>query len=181
MSKKYKKHNIDNSIPYDIKRSKYLGQGHSGKVYLMPNGKVIKIFKNSDSCRDEYNILKTVEGSCHFPKTYELGTRYMVRDYVGGINMREYLYQYKITRSLVLRIANLVDDLKELGFKKLNLRCSHLFVQNNGTLMLIDPRKNFTQNIPYPKSFLNDLKKIDLLEDFLKILRQERPDLNWRL
>ena len=181
MSKKYTKYNVDNPIYYPLEQCKYLGQGHSGKVYLMPNGRVIKIFKNSDSCNHEYNILKKVEGSSHFPKAYELGGRYMIRDYVGGINIKEYLHRYKITRSFVLKIARLFDDLKKLGFKKLDLRFAHLFIQNDGTLMLIDPRDSFSKNISYPRSFLGGLQNMGLLKNFLEILRQERPDLNWRL
>ena len=181
MSKKDKNPNFDNTIYHDIKEYKFLGQGHNGKVYQMPNGRVIKIFKNSDSCKNEYNILKKVEGSNHYPKAYVLSNRYMIRDYVGGINMKEYLSQNQITKAFVLKIVRLVDDLKELGFKKLDFRFDHLFIQNNGTFMLIDPRKTFTQNRPYPKCFLSNLSEIGLLNIFLEILNQERPDLNWRL
>lgn len=176
MSKKDKNHNSDNTIYHDIKKYKYLGQGRNEKVYLMPDGRVIKIFKNADNCKNEYNILKKVEGSNHYPKAYVLSKRYMIRDYVGGINIKEYLFQNKITRSFVLKIANLVDDLKGFHFKRLDFRFEHLFIQRNGTLMLIDPRKNFTKNMPYPKSFLNDLNEIGLLNIFLEILNQERPD-----
>jgi hypothetical protein len=45
--------------------------------------------------------------------------------------------------------------------------------------MLIDPRKSYEEDIPYPKAFLRKLKSMGLLEKFMKILKKERPDLHW--
>jgi predicted Ser/Thr protein kinase len=167
------------SIPVDLKQCVYLGHGHSGKVYLMPDGKIIKIFKSSHSCKAEFDILKSVEGSPYFPRVYKLGTHYIIREYVGGTNVYDYIKKHGIKRSFVINIADLFDHMKMLGFKKLEIRFPHLFVQKDGTLMLIDPRKSYEEDIPYPKAFLRKLKSMGLLEKFMKILKKERPDLHW--
>ncbi|MEY8000423.1 protein kinase [Clostridium sp. Mt-5] len=166
-------------IPMDLKHCKYLGEGHSGQVYLMPDGRVLKIFNNSQSCRDEFYILKAVEKSGYFPKAYELGRHYIIREYVGGMNVGDYLKKYGLKREFVIRLADLIDNMKMMGFKKLEVRFPHLFVQEDGSLMVIDPRKSYEENIPYPKSFLRALKKMELLEQFMEILDKERPDMDW--
>jgi RIO-like serine/threonine protein kinase len=145
----------------------------------MPDGRVLKIFNSSTSCRNEYNILKSVEGNRYFPKAYEAGKYYIIRDYVGGINVERYLKKYGLSREFVIRVANLVEDMKKMGFKKLDIRFPHLFVQPDGSLMMIDPRKSYEENIPYPKSFLKRLRKMGLLEQFMKILDEEKPLMNW--
>lgn len=83
----------------------------------MPDGRVLKIFNSSTSCRNEYNILKSVEGNRYFPKAYEAGKYYIIRDYVGGINVERYLKKYGLSREFVIRMANLVEDMKKMGFK----------------------------------------------------------------
>lgn len=179
MSRNYIKSAYDRPVAANYKNYQFLGQGRNGRVYLMPDGRAVKVFKKASACKEEYEILKAVEGSRYFPKVFTHTSHYIIREYVGGTNLYEYLNSRTLTRDFVIRIANLVDELKALGFKKLNLRFSHLFVQKDGSLMLIDPRKSFKQKIPYPKSFLISLWKIGLLGKFLKILEEERPDLNW--
>lgn len=169
------------NIPVDLTKCKYLGKGHSGEVYLMPDKKrIVKIFKSANSCKAEFDILKSVEKSLHFPKAYELGEYYMIREYVGGTNVYDYIKAHGIEKSFVLNITSLIDELKSYGFTKLELRFPHLFVQEDGTLMLIDPRKSYQEDIPYPKSFLRKLNKMGLLDEFFKILQKERPDIDWQ-
>lgn len=164
-------------INSNIKNYGFLGKGCTGKVYLMTDGRALKIFKNVNKCRHEYDILKSVEGSVHFPKAYECFDNYMIRDYVGGINGYIYIEKYGITREFVLSVIQLIDDLEKLGFTKLDVRFPHLFIQNDNTIMLIDPRKNFTVDMPYPKSLLRSLRHRGMLPNFLKILMEERFDL----
>lgn len=167
-------------MPVDITQCKYLGHGHSGVVYLMPDFRAIKIFKNSKSCREEFDILKKTESSKHFPKAYELGKYYIIREYASGINAYEYLLKNGIERSFVEEFVDLFDDMKNLGFKKLEIRFPHLFVKDTGNLMLIDPRKSYTEKIPYPKSFLRKLSKMGLINEFMETLNKIRPDLKWK-
>lgn len=173
------KHGYNKNIPVNLKYCRYLGEGHSGQVYLMPNGKVLKIFKSSKSCKREFDILKSVEESPHFPKAYKMDNYYIIREYVEGMNVKDYLIKYGLSKSFVIRISELIDHMKKLKFTKLEIRFPHLFIQEDGTLMLIDPRKSYEQNIPYPKSFLRKLKKMGLLERFIKILDEERPDMKF--
>jgi len=180
MVKLYYRFDKHSFITKDLKDYKYLGKGHSGQVYLMPNGRVIKIFKDKDTCREEYNILKAVERSPHFPKVYAVGDHYMIRDYVSGVNIEDYINPITLDQRFVNNIVNLSEELKGLGFKKIEMRFPHVFVQKDGNLMLIDPRESFKKKIPYPISFIKSLKKIGLAGRFFKILKEERPDVNWR-
>lgn len=156
---------------------KYLGEGHSGKVYLMPNGKVLKIFKNPDTCKDEYNIYKRVEGCPHFPKAYECSKNHLIREYVGGTNLSDYIKTHGLDRDIAIKLINLLETFKKLGFKKCDLRFPHIFIQKNGSLMVIDPRKSFTKERSIPSCFLSNLEKSGFLPKFIKILKEERSDL----
>jgi len=64
--------------PYDIKKCKLVGTGHNGQVYLLPNGKLIKLSSRINSFIDEYSILEKVNGNKYFPQIYEIGFGYIV-------------------------------------------------------------------------------------------------------
>lgn len=154
----------------------FLGKGNSGRVYRMKNGKVLKIFYSEKICKREYEILKTTNGSPHFPKVYKCHKNYMIREYVGGINGYKYLSRYGITKSFVIGITTLIDEMKAYRFTKLCIKLQHLYVQKNGKIMLIDPRSSFTKKVPYPERFLQSLKRRGNLKKFMKILKKVRPD-----
>lgn len=69
----------------------FLGKGHSGSVYLMNNGNVVKTFKDPETCKEEYFTLKKLINSPYYPKPLEFHNHYMIREYVNGINIRDYI------------------------------------------------------------------------------------------
>ena len=47
---------------------KVLGKGHNGIVYLLPDGKVIKVCFDIKSCMKEYFILNKIGNNKYFPR-----------------------------------------------------------------------------------------------------------------
>lgn len=166
------------SIPrIDLSGAVFLGQGHSGKVYLLPDMKVIKIFKDDESCVHECLILNSVKGNKHFPKVYECRGRYMIREYVPGICITDYISKYGLSSRLATNLIEMILDFKRLGFKRLDMRCGHIFVQPDESVMVIDPRNHYSEDMPYPKKMLNKLKQLKVAHVLINILKIRYPEL----
>ncbi|MCY6369056.1 serine/threonine protein kinase [Clostridium ganghwense] len=161
----------------DIKKCKFLGEGCEGRVYLTPDGHALKIFKNKANCKAECNILKKVEGSKYFPKIIKANSRYILREYVDGNTLENYIIKNGLSKKLAINLIKLVEEFKKLNFKRLDMRGVHIFVQEDESVMVIDPRKTFTKKISGPVSMLKSLEKVGALDKFIKVLISERPDL----
>jgi len=161
----------------DLKKCKLLGEGCEGKVYLTPEGYALKIFKNKKKCKQEYYLLKKVEGSKYFPKVIEIEDNYMLREYVGGKSLEDYLKKNKLSEKLAVNLIELIEEFQRLGFKRLDMAPRHIFVQHGERIKVIDPRKCFTKRIKFPYILLKYLEKEKKLEKFITILIKERPKL----
>lgn len=178
MSKNHKK-SIDygDDFRLDLEGWEFLGRGHNGAVYRMNDGKAIKICVEEISCRKESDILTKVDGSKLFPRIYECGGNYMIRDYVGGKCMKNYIKNKGLSRELALEIIKVLEEFQRLEFSKIDIRCKDLFVQKDGSLMIIDPKGSYSRNMDYPRHLCKGLRKLRVLHVFLQVLRDQRPEL----
>ena len=48
--------NFDKELEKLFREAKFLGEGHNGIVYELPEDKAVKIFTNKDICREEAKI-----------------------------------------------------------------------------------------------------------------------------
>lgn len=161
----------------DIKKCKFLGKGYEGKVYLTPHMEALKIFKDKRKCKDEYDLLKRVEGSKFFPKAIEINKNYMLREYIPGTPLEKHIKKSGLSRRLSLSLIELIEEFERLGFTRLDITARHIYVQTNEEVRVIDPRKCYIKQVPYPEILLSDLDRLHYLDDFLKILVEERPVL----
>ena len=53
--------NFDKELEKLFREAKFLGEGHNGIVYELPEDKAVKIFTNKDICREEAKILYKVK------------------------------------------------------------------------------------------------------------------------
>ena len=170
-------YDYENNFGINLSKCELLGQGNHGKVYLLTSDRVIKICKDSKSCIFESFILTRTNGNPHFPRIYDYDEHFIIRDYVGGENLYHYIRKNNLSRELALNIIELLESFKELGFTKVDIRCEDIMIQDNGYLMIIDPKGFFTRHKSYPSHLMKGLKKLGVLNDFLIILKQERPEL----
>lgn len=175
--KDYLLESYKNNAGLDLNDCKFLGEGHHGKVFLRKDGKVVKICTTVKSCKKEYEILRKVHGSKYFPKAYEYSNIYMVRDYVGGQCLRDYIKVYGLSKTLTLNVIQLLEEFERLNFMKIDIRCKDIFVQKDESVMVIDPKGCYSRNMRYPRHLMKGLKKLMYLEKFLRTLKEERPDL----
>ncbi|GLC30418.1 protein kinase [Clostridium omnivorum] len=152
---------------------KMLGRGHNGVVILLPDNKVIKICFNEKSFKGEAYILKKVNGNKYFPRIYEIGGNYMIRDYVDGVCMRDYIKHNGLSKELAKKIIVLLKEFEKLKFKKIDIRCKDIFIQPDGSLMIIDPKKCFSKERNFPRHLSKGLDKLGVLDYFLQVLKEQ--------
>ena len=154
-----------------------LGRGHNGIVYMLPEGKIIKICFKPKSCEKEYYILNRVNGNKYFPRVYGMSGNYMIRDYVDGIILKDYIKEYGLDRELAIKIIDLLKEFKRLRFSKIDLRCKDIIVQPNGTLMVIDPKKFYSKKRNFPRHLSKGLYKLGVLDYFMSVVKDVNPRL----
>lgn len=182
MDRKIYKRYIEN-FDVNLLDCKLLGQGHNGVVYLLPDDKVIKICFDAKSCEKEYSILNKVNNNKYFPRVYGMSGNYMIRDYVDGIILKDYIKHYGLNRELSLKIMNLLEEFKKLKFLKEDIRCKDILIQPNGSLMIIDPKKFYSKKRDFPRHLTKGLYKLGVLDFFMSIVKEEKPKLykQWNL
>ena len=167
---------------YELNKFEYIGHGRNGKVYLMRDGRVIKVCKVEEVCRAEYETLKAAEGSPYFPRVYERIGKAMIRDYVPGEVLPVYIKKNGLSRKLAINLINLIEEFRRLNFKRLDIRGAHIYVKEDESIMVIDPASHTTWQEHYPRLMIKELRRQKVSNKFYKILKEERPDLykKWR-
>ncbi|AKN32104.1 serine/threonine protein kinase [Clostridium carboxidivorans P7] len=174
---------MDNSVDkkylgVNLKECKFIGKGRQGSVYLLPDKKrIIKIYNKEKGCKGELEILLRVQDNPHFAKVYSYNNRAMIREYIPGMCIKDYIRKNGLSEKLAINLVKLVESFKTAGFKKLDIRLAHIFVQPNEDVRVIDPRKVFERKLNYPLKIMKGLRELSVLPKFMKILKEEYPDL----
>lgn len=161
----------------DIKKCTPIGKGAEGTVYLTPEGFALKIFYKKKNAEKEVQILEKVKKSRFFPKVLFIANNMVLREYVEGVTLKDYLEKNPLSYKLSTELVDLIEDFKTLKFTRVNTRNAHILVDKNETIKVIDPRKTYTKFTPYPKDIIKVLLEFDLFDEFLKNVLQYRPDL----
>ena len=154
-----------------------LGSGAEGTVYLTPEKFALKCFNTIKAAKKEVAILDNVKNSRFFPNVIIRISNIVIREYVEGDNLFQYLKTHGLSYNLTIELIELIEDLKRLKFKRINIRNAHIFIDKNEKLMIINPRKPYTKVTPYPKDIIKILVKLNLFDTFLKNLLLYKPEL----
>lgn len=155
----------------------FLAKGHNGAVYLLPDGKVIKICFKAKNCRKEFSILDKINSNKYFPRVYGMSGNYIIRDYIDGTILNDYIRQYGLNKELALKIMDLLIEFRKLKFSKEDVRCKDIIIQPSGLLMVIDPKKFYSRKRAFPKHLEKGLCRLGVLDFFMSIAKKERPKL----
>lgn len=169
--------NKNRKNPYDLSDCIFLGKGNNGEVYLLPSGNVIKICFNTKDFKGEYSILQRVNENKYFPRIYEVGSNYMVREYVDGEILSRYIEKNGINEMLGHNIIKMLKEFKKLRFKKIDIRCRDIFVQFDGSLKAIDSKDFYSKKRSFPQHLSKGLYNLGVLDSFLAILKEEDTKL----
>ncbi|HDK7160016.1 TPA: protein kinase [Clostridium botulinum] len=168
---------LNNKAEKMLRKGEFLGSGHNGIVYLLPDKKVIKIFKEKKVCKKEREILQKTNNSKYFPKVYDYGEYFILREYIRGERLDHYIKQNGINKRLTNNIIKLIKEFERLKFKKLDIRCKDIYVDKKCKLRIIDPKNNYSKTVVYPRHLMKGLNKLKVLDDFL--IQVEKEELKY--
>lgn len=169
--------NIKLKHDINIKDLELIGRGTQGSVYKIDSQKCIKIFKSKKECRAEMETLIMAQGDSHFPVLYQYGTNYIIREYVQGIELNEYLSFEKLSPQISLKLIELYEAMVKAGYLRLDAAIFHIFVTPSGELKLIDTAKAMKKKSVIPNLLISGLEDAGCKEAFFSFLNSSRPDL----
>lgn len=169
--------NIKLSPDINIRDLEFIGKGTQGKVYRIDSQKCIKIFKNKKTCKDELETLLMAQANTHFPRLYEYGSNYIIREYINGIELNEYLSKQKLTPELSSKLIELYEAMVKVGYARHDAAIFHILVMPSGELKLIDTAKAMKKKSVIPNLLISGLEDLEYKEDFFNFLKSNRPDL----
>ena len=173
---------LSNEVENIIRSSDFLGKGNNGVVYRIDTHKIIKIFNDEEVCKTEYEILKASMHCAPFPKVFDYGDYFIIREFVDGVRLDKYLNHNPLNQKLVISLVDLINNFKELGYKKLDIRCKDLYVQGDFSIKVIDPKDNFDRYMPFPRHLMKGILKRNSIGEFFYYLQKIDNSLyeSWR-
>lgn len=159
---------FDNETEELFRDAIFLGEGHNGIVYELPRNKAIKIFQEKDTCKEEAAILIRVSKSKYFPKVFSVGDYYIVREMIAGMRLDDYIKENGFSYELSKKLYYLIKEFKRLNFTKLDARCRDIYVLEDGSVRVIDPKQCYKRKVDYPRHLMKGLSKIGALDSFLR-------------
>ncbi|GAA3329503.1 hypothetical protein GCM10020331_077830 [Ectobacillus funiculus] len=74
---------------------------------------------------------------------YEAGSNYIVMEYIKGQSLEEYLNLYGFfPEPIVRQILYVFQEMKRVGFKRIDARLRHMFLTDEGVIKVIDHVKS---------------------------------------
>ncbi|ADL52472.1 hypothetical protein [Clostridium cellulovorans] len=165
----------DKRIESILKHGTYLDYGNHGVVYRVSKDKVAKIFCEADVFEKELAILRRASGNKAFPKVYGVGKYYIIREYIDGERLDIYIKNNPFDKKVYVNLYVLLQELKKMNFKKIDLRLRDLYLQKDKTIRVIDPKNSLTKSMPYPRHLMKNLHSIGALYDFLRVVKEISP------
>jgi putative serine/threonine protein kinase len=160
-----------------------IGKGADGSVFQLTPEKCVKIFVNEETRKKELNALQEGQSSSVIPRLYDFGSNYIVMEFVNGGNLKAYLKkEKKLPESIVIKILFMLDELKKVGFARLDTEVRHIFFNESEEIKVIDHKRAFTTNRSVPTKLFTGLKKLGYLKEFLLHVKRINPSLyeEWR-
>ncbi len=172
------------TLPYGLREDalQLIGEGSQGRVYLIDPWRCIKVYKRKEFLPLELEILLRAKDEPQFPKVYDWGYDYMIREFIPGVGLKEYLRRNPLTEDLSRQIAELFLAFERLGFNRMDTRMAHVIVTPEGRIKAIDPANAMRKQGSYPKKFLSQLSNLKCKKTFLNHLQTINPMLfkRWR-
>jgi RIO-like serine/threonine protein kinase len=156
----------------DLKQLSLIGTGVHGKVYRLDKNRCIKICKKTKDMQKEHHVLKYVEGYSQFPKVYECEGRYMIREYVDGTNIIDYIKQNGFNNSLARELTELIKLFIKLKFTRIDIKMNELFITKDHKIKIIDTTRYLDKKASYPYKMLKVLKELGYYKQYMNFLKE---------
>lgn len=154
-----------------------IGEGAQGRVYQIDAERCIKTYKKSKYFHRELDVLRQAQSECRFPKLYGWSKGQIIREYIPGTPLAEYLQNHPLTDSIAAQLLELYYSFERLGFRRLDIRLEHIILTPEGDLRVIDPTNANTMREKHPRRMLQGLEHLGYKEAFLKYVEEYDPKL----
>jgi|GEM_PF-2391960 len=111
-----------------------------------------------------------------FPRLYEWGPDYIVREYIPGHSLGHYLNRNRLSRELAGQLIDIFRWLRRLGFRRIDMRLAHV-IYDGRALYVIDPTNLNKADNPFPRKAWRGLKKRRAADAFRSYLAEMDPQL----
>lgn len=159
-----------------VEQLEFIGAGKHGEVYKIDDHRCIKIYRKRSYLRLELAALQRGTGAAFFPRVYDWGRDYIIREYAPGTPLNEYLRSHPLTEDIARQLADMVETMRRLKFRRADTRLSHIIIDGHGKLWLIDPVNTMKKSPPYPRKLLKGLYRRGAAEQFLQYVRKRYPE-----
>ena len=167
------KMNIDNPTNYPL-----LGRGAQGAVFKISDNRCVKIYVSNELMAKEYSSYQATKDSPLVLKIYETGANYIIMDYLQGPSLDKYLQGMgMIPKWVTKQILSVLKEMKRLHFTRIDSFLRHIYIYRNHKVKIIDLVNSYTVREPFPSRLFGDLKRLGLLNDFLKQVKELDPKL----
>ncbi|KOR81674.1 hypothetical protein AM232_11255 [Bacillus sp. FJAT-21352] len=156
---------------------KLIGAGSQGAVFQLDEDICVKIYVNPNAATKEGKALEAAKDTHIVPRLYEVGPNYVIMEYLKGPNLKDFLKgKQDIPESFTEQIIMIRKELKRVGFIRIKTSIGHFVVTKGNVLKAIDHSDGLTMNDPYNPKMFRDLKKLGLLDTFLKQAKNIDPE-----
>jgi hypothetical protein len=155
-----------------------IGKGRQGAVFKINSEMCMKVYGENDDCEREYYALSLGKATTLIPKVHCKGENFVVMDMVYGLDLREYLQTCPLTRELSYELIKMLLIFKEIGYERIDHHKRQIYLQEDGTLKVIDVGRTVWRNrtYPYPRKLLQSLGE-EYKATFLEHVKEMAPDL----
>ncbi len=166
----------------DVSKLPLVGKGVHGKVYRIDKYRCIKVCKKTEAMQMEYKVLKHAYGYPQFPKVYECRNNYMIREFIDGQNIRDYIKKNKFDVNLARELTELIKVFISLNFTRIDIRMGEVFVTKDSKIRIVDTTRYMDKKAAYPKKMLKSLDELGCLKKYMNFLRENYPEFykSWR-
>ncbi|WP_226679226.1 hypothetical protein [Mesobacillus jeotgali] len=168
-----KKFKVSNPTTYQL-----VGKGGQGVVFKLNEQQCVKIYEKKSTLEKEAYALNLGKELSFIPKVYEIGSNYIIMDYIKGTDLKTYLKEKgSISENLTKQIITIAKELERVGFKRINLPLRHLIITENNQIKVIDHVNSMNYKAPVPTDLIKGLKKLKQLDIFMKQVNQLDPEI----
>jgi predicted Ser/Thr protein kinase len=155
-----------------------IGKGRQGAVFKINNEMCLKVYGNVEDCEREHYALSLGQKTTLIPKVYSKGKNFIVMEMVYGVDLREYLQTSPLTKELSYQLIQMLLVFKEIGFERIDHHKRQIYLQEDGSLKVIDVGRTVWRDrtYPYPRKLLQSLGN-DYEAVFLEHVKEMAPEL----
>jgi RIO-like serine/threonine protein kinase len=155
-----------------------IGKGRQGAVFKINDQMCMKVYGDVEDCEREYYAMSLGQHTSLIPKIYCKGKNFIVMEMVYGVDLREYLQANPLTKELSYRLIQMLLTFKEIGYERIDHHKRQIYLQEDGSLKVIDVGRTVWRNrtYPYPRKLLRSLGK-DHEAVFLQHVKEMAPEL----